>query len=373
MRGVATLPAALLTAGLSVLPAAPAGAPPAGAAPAPPPAGFTIERLADGVYAAVRREPAGFIFQSNSVFLIGPDDVIVVDTQFTLAATREVLAALRELTPKPVRFVIHTHGHDDHVTGNQVYREAFPGVQFVASTAMRRDMAGDGARNRAAYAKSARGTAAFLGDLLARDRDLGGRAMDAEERLSYASDSTLVGLYAAEAAVVRPILPTITFEDSLTLYQGDRAVQLLCLGRGHTGGDVVVRLPRENIVAAGDLVVWPVPTVGTTSFPLDFPATLGQLLALEPSILVPGHGPVMRDDSYVRRVKGLLESLAAQVEAAVARGDSLEQARKAVRLDDLRAAFAEGHPLREDVFDYYVAQPAVARAYEQAAREKRSR
>jgi glyoxylase-like metal-dependent hydrolase (beta-lactamase superfamily II) len=367
VTGARLLAAALLV--LGVAPAArPAAADPAAAtrAAGAPPAGVTIEKLADGVYAAIRREPAGFIFQSNSVFVIGPDDVIVVDTQFTLEATREVLAALRAVTSKPVRFVVNTHWHDDHVTGNQVYRDAFPGVAFVACTAMGQDMATEGAKNRAAYAKSARGTVGYLADLLARDRDLGGRPMDAEEHRSYASDTTLVGRYAAEAAEVEPVLPTITFDDSLTLHQGARDIQLLRLGRAHTRGDIVVRLPQEDIVVAGDLVVWPVPTVGTTSYPLDFPRTLDRLLALGATTIVPGHGPVMRNDAYVRQVKALLESLDRQVLAAVARGDTLEQVRAAVRLDAFRDALAAGHPLREDVFDYYVAQPAVARAYAQA-------
>src|SRR2546428_612147 len=92
---------------------------------------FTVEPLPDGFSALARREPLGLANHANSLLIVNDSDVVVVDAQFTRAATLEVLAALRALTPKPVGYVINTHWHDDHVAGNQVYRDSFPGVQFV--------------------------------------------------------------------------------------------------------------------------------------------------------------------------------------------------------------------------------------------------
>src|SRR5512140_3180797 len=116
---------------------------------------YTVERLAPSVYAVVRQEPQGLAGNANSLIAVRPRDVVVVDAQFTREATLEVLHAIRELTRNPVTFVINTHWHDDHVAGNQVYRDTFPGVQFVAQANTREDLRTLGARNRVAQVQGA--------------------------------------------------------------------------------------------------------------------------------------------------------------------------------------------------------------------------
>jgi cyclase len=336
------------------------------------PTKFDVVKLAEGVYAAVRKDPPGFAVESNSLFVIGDDGVIVVDAQSNLAATRETLAALRALTDKPVKFVVNTHWHDDHVVGNQVYREAFPGVQFVAHAATRAYLPAEGAANRRKWHEG--GLSQFvemLRGLVKDNKSLGGGALDDEERASYLSDIRLGEGYMTVPANYEPLLPTVTLEDGLTLYQGSRAVEILVLGRGHTSGDVVVRLPRESIVAAGDLVVWPVPFVGSDqSHVSDWGATLEKLSALKPSVILPGHGPLMRDDSYLRQVARLMDSVNQQTRAAVARGESLEAARKSVKLDEFRKLFAGESHLKNTLFSMYVAGPAVASAYTDATAKR---
>ena len=93
---------------------------------------FELIKLADGIYAAIRTEPPGLTVNANAVFIINPDDVVVVDTTLTPGTAREEIAALKRLTNKPVKYVINTHWHDDHIMGNQAYKEAFPGVEFIA-------------------------------------------------------------------------------------------------------------------------------------------------------------------------------------------------------------------------------------------------
>ena len=345
---------------------------PRAAAPRTPPAKFDVVKLAEGVYAAVRRDPPGFAVESNSVFIVGDDGVIVVDAQSNLAATRETLAALRKLTDKPVRYVVNTHWHDDHVVGNQVYAEAFPGVQFVAHAATRSYLPGKGAEARRKWHEG--GLAGFtqqLRDTLQSGKNSKGEPLTQEQRESLASDIALGEGYMTVPVDFRPVLPTVTLEEKLTLYQGDRAVEILYLGRGHTSGDVVVNLPREHIVAAGDLVVWPVPLVGSDQSHVgDWGATLERLIALNPSVIVPGHGPVMRDDSYARQVARLMDSIKEQTAAAVARGETLEQVRKSVNLDEMRQAFAGDSRVRNTLFTVYVAGPAVESAFNDATSKR---
>ncbi|HVR96544.1 MAG TPA: MBL fold metallo-hydrolase, partial [Thermoanaerobaculia bacterium] len=158
--------------------------------------------------------------------------------------------------------------------------------------------------------------------------------------------------------------PTRTVADRLTLQRPGRTIEILHLGAGHTAGDLVVWLPKERIAISGDLVVWPVPLVGhPQSRVAEWGATLEKLLALDPKVIVPGHGPVLRDDSYPRRMIVLFATIVAQVRDAAGRGETLEQARKSVDLAAQRKTFAGDSKLRGFFFDRYVAGPAVESAY----------
>src|SRR3954451_13361614 len=90
--------------------------------------GIELVRLDSGVYAAIRRDPLSLAVNSNSLIIVRESDVVVVGAQFSRAATRETIAAIRKITEKPVGYVINTHWHDDHWAGDQVYRDSFPSV-----------------------------------------------------------------------------------------------------------------------------------------------------------------------------------------------------------------------------------------------------
>ena len=153
-------------------------------------------------------------------------------------------------------------------------------------------------------------------------------------------------------------------------YRGRRVIDIRHFGRGHSGADLVVHLPLEHVVISGDLVVWPVPLVGSTSFPTEYRASLERALELRPAIIVPGHGQVLRDDAYARLLVRLLASISEQTAAAVARGETLEQARKSVNLEEFRKQFAGDSQLKSFIFSFYVAGPGVAAAYREASAGK---
>lgn len=93
---------------------------------------------------------------------------------------------------------------------------------------------------------------------------------------------------------------------------------------------------------------------------------LQRIRDLKPAAIVPGHGPLMKDDGYLAQMQEMLGSLKQQVDAAVARGETLEQVRKSVNLTDWRTKFAAGSQLRAFLFDYYVTGPGVAAAFREA-------
>ena len=328
---------------------------------------FDLHKITDGVYALIRKEPASLWFNPNNVLIIGDDHAIVVDSNISSEYTREVLAELRKLTDKPVKYVINTHWHEDHIIGNRVYREAFPDVRFVGHRSTLTDLPTIGAANRKGSLQNGRGFVGLLEAKLENGENLEEKSITEEERAGYASDIKLVGSYLAESPKFDIILPTVLVDDRLELKQGKRRIEILFFGRAHTGADLVVHLPDEKVVITGDLIVHPIPLVGSTSYPLEYGATLEKLLALNAKTFIPGHGPVMRDDKYLRSMLAMMNSIKQQTEASAKRGETLQQMRASVDLEEFRKVFAGDSQHKSLVFRNYVTLPAMAAAHKQLA------
>jgi cyclase len=330
-------------------------------------ANFDVQQLADGVYAVIRREPAGFMVDANNVFIIGDSDVVVVDSNGAPGITREVLAALRRITPKPVRYVVNTHYHDDHIRGNAVYRDAFPGVDFVAHSFAKSYLPDQGVVNRRSFLEGAPGFVQQLRGLLKDGRSLAGGPISDDERVSMTADVALAEYVLGDGAAAEAIVPTISVDDRLTLKRGRHTIDIRHLGKGHTAADLVVHLPADNILITGDLVVWPVPLVGDPQSHIGaWSDTLNAAVKLKPRVIVPGHGMVLKDSRYLDLLSRMFGAINDQVTALAGRGETLESVRKTVTVDEYREQIAGGSAMRGLLFSSYVLRPAVGAAYRQA-------
>jgi hypothetical protein len=164
--------------------------------------GFHVEKISDGVYAAIRNNSPGLGADGTSVFIINDDDVVVVDTTGSLAGAREELEALRKLTSKPVRYVVNTHWHFDHVTGNQVYRDAFPNAEFIAHATTREDLAARSESSRKEMEASLPRFIADLRGMVEKKQNFAGETITDAERASYLSDIAQAEGVVAEAPQV---------------------------------------------------------------------------------------------------------------------------------------------------------------------------
>ncbi|HTY42581.1 MAG TPA: MBL fold metallo-hydrolase [Thermoanaerobaculia bacterium] len=326
---------------------------------------YEVVGLADGVWAFLWKDPSADLIESNALFVVNDRDVLVVDTGMVPSTARVMAAELKKLTDRPVRYVVNTHWHDDHHGGNDVYRELWPGVEFVAHRDTRADVLSqtygsrpkDLARLDAQAEKYERWAKTGVDDE--------GKTLEPPRRQRADEIAALSRALAPELRAIREAPPDLTFDDRLVLHRGDRTIEVLWLGRGNTRGDVVVFLPRERIAATGDLFVQPIP-FGIGSYYEDWAATLGRLDALEADVLVPGHGKVQCDRTYLRQVQALLTALVAEVKAAVSAGATLEETRERVTLDGWKARFAGTDPGLQRAFDAFFVQPAVERAWHQA-------
>ena len=332
---------------------------------------FEVQKITNDIYAIIRHEPPSLWFNPNTTFIIGKKDVIVVDSNISSEYTREVLAELKKITDKPVRYIINTHWHEDHIIGNHVYRDAFPKVEFIGHRSTLMDLPTIGGANRKGSIENGAGFVKALKKAIETNKDFAGQTMTEEEKLGYSSDIKLVQSYLDESPNFQIILPTVLVDNKLELNDGKRKIEILFLGRAHTGADLVVRLPKENIVISGDLTVFPIPLIGSTSYPLEYGATLENLLKLKAKTIIPSHGNVMRDDSYIKLMIRLLASIKSQCEASFAKGETLEQMRKSVNLEEFRKLFADDSQHKSFIFQNYVFLPATAAAFKQLTEIKK--
>jgi cyclase len=321
---------------------------------------FETVQVARGVHAFIGKQTESPLVSGNSVVIIGDDGVLVVDTGHFPSGTRRMIAQLRKLTPLPVRYVVNTHWHPDHNTGNSLYAEAFPQAVFISTTATREGIETEAPKygpetlqqQLPALREAARTGKTRKGVQLSETQRATVTQFLAE------SDSALPDMLQS-----RHLAPSLTFEKELTVFLGKREVRILFLGRANTAGDAVVYVPDVKVLAAGDLVVHPVPYM-YGSYMSEWAKTMDALLRLDAAVIVPGHGPLLRDKTYPLLVKRLLESLTTQ--AASLRNETLEDARKKLDVKALRDELTKGDAQLNRDFDSSVLEPGFARALREA-------
>lgn len=322
--------------------------------------------VADGVYAFISADSRSAFVSGNSVLVVGRDAALVVDAGHFPSLTRKIIAEVKRLTSVPVRYLVNTHWHEDHLAGNAEYAKAFPGLSIVSTVATRDTVRHKVPAMIADEVKNYPGIATQLHQRLEAGVTADGAPIPAFS-LEY-NRNELRDLERAipELASITVTPPTLAFDHELQIDLGGRDVQVLWLGLGNTPGDAVTWVPDVKTVATGDLIVAPTP-YAFGSFIYDWPVTLRRLIALPAVTIVPGHGPVMHDWGYANLVATMLDSLGAQMRRA-ASVPSLDSAAKRIDLREFRSRFTGDDPYLQRAFDRFFLTSAVQRAYEEASR-----
>jgi len=219
---------------------------------------FDIKPVADGVYAAIAK-PA-YKPNCNAAIVILDDSVLVVDTHSKPSAARGLIAQIKALTDKPVKYVVNTHFHWDHYQGNQAYPSSWPaGLEIFSSEGTRESIEERGIpRVRRELVTMPQEIQKLRGQLE--------KASDAKQRDELQSNLRQAEDL-AELKSMQVTLPTMTFDHSLILHRKSRTVEVLWLGKAHTDGDVFVYLPKERVIVTGDALHGWTPYMGD-SYPL---------------------------------------------------------------------------------------------------------
>ena len=299
-----------------------------------------VTKLTDGVYAIQHKNLNDGNPSGNTTVIIGDREVFVVDSCYRPSFAREDIAQIRQWTDKPVGYLLNTHFHNDHNNGNKTYLDAFPSLAIVAQEETKKDMDLIQPGNIERGPKQMAATIAALKQGKAPD----GRTLSEDEKKQVQDLLPGMEQLLAEFKTMVYQPPTLTFTDKLDIDIGNREVQVKHLGRGNTPGDAIVYLPKEKILVAGDLLVYPIPYT-YDGYPAEWVQTLQNMAQLDVQTIVPGHGPVLHDKAYLYLVADLFKSAVEQVRARVRQighpgFHSLEDVKGSVDLTPFRPKFA---------------------------------
>ncbi|RDH75093.1 MBL fold metallo-hydrolase [Mycolicibacterium moriokaense] len=261
-----------------------------------------LHSVADRVWAWTL--PDGGYGLSNAGLVSGDGESLLVDTLFDRQLTAEMLQAMAPMTEAaPITKALITHSNGDHTHGNQLLA---PGVQIIAAAGTAEEIAHEMAPEMLAMVQHA---------------DLGPTAT------RYLRDR--FGQFDFSGITLRNA--DLTFDDTLDIEVGGRAVVLRNLGPAHTAADSVVHVPDAGVLFAGDLlfiggtpIVWSGPIA-------NWIAACDAMIAMDAPIVVPGHGPVTDPDG-IRAVRGYFEHIVNEIDAAHQKGLSFAEAADGIDL-----------------------------------------
>jgi cyclase len=290
---------------------------------------YKFEKVADGVYYAT-----GGV-GSNNVVIVNDRDVVLVDDGTTPAAARAFLEDIKLITNKPVIAVVNTHFHYDHTDGNSVFA---PDVQIIGHEYVRNAILNFNVLDREPFKTSQRDR---LPVQIASLREQIAAAKDSARKTELTNQLTSAQALSEQLKEIKPTPPNVTYASKMTLYKGAREIQLLFLGRGHTGGDTFVYLPRERIVCTGDMDEGARIAYMGDAFFDEWVATLEALKKLDFTLVLPGHGRPFRDKGLITAFQSYLKDVTAQVSNLRMQGVAPEEAAKRVDLTSHKKDFPE--------------------------------
>jgi cyclase len=303
---------------------------------------FDIEKVAEDVYFA-RAKPTA-ILNCNAGIFVNARDVIVVDAHSKPSAAASLIAQIKkEITPKPVRYLVDTHFHWDHSQGNAAY--AASGAKVLASTMTRQLMSENSAsRLRESLDPNGHG---FQGQprvpaLIDAARERLAKANSAADKAQAQDQIRQLEAFAAEMKNFSPTLPTITFEKSYVIKDKAHDIHLEFHGRAHTAGDIVIYCPQRRVVATGDAIMGWTPFIAD-GYPKDWPKTIDSVSKLEFDHMMPGHGRVQQGIHLMTNLSNYIEEITERVESGKKAGRSVADLQESITVASLKSLNSEGY------------------------------
>src|SRR4051812_33001671 len=295
---------------------------------------FVIEKVADGIFAALAKPQ--IMINCNAAIFVNSDHLVVLDAHSKPSAAASLINQIaKEITTKPVRYLINSHFHWDHTQGDSAYKAKNPKVTIVASDTTKQLMTQLG-RNRAK--ESVDSVPKMIDDVQAQMR----KAKTTADRAYWQEQIRQLKTYRTEMANYSPDVPTLTFAKSHLLNDSGGDLHVEFHGRAHTAGDIVVFNPQKRVVASGDMISGFLPNMGD-GYPTEWPATITSVEKLAFDQTITGHGPVQHDRTRIGQLRNYIEELTSRVESGKKAGKSLADVKKSITVGALKSFGSNGY------------------------------
>ncbi len=295
---------------------------------------FDLQKVADGVYFAHGHPQA--LVNCNAAIFVRSKDVVVVDAHSKASAAAGLIAQIRrEITPKPVRYVINSHFHWDHTQGNHAYRVRGGEIDFIA-TAATKDLMTDLAMKR--LKESIDGVPAQIDAM----RERAAKSNSTAEKAFCAAQIAQMQAYVVELKDYTLELPTITFDKTYLLQDPAFDLHLEFHGHAHTAGDVFVYCPQRRAVATGDASHCFLPFI-RDGYPHMWPGTIDSVAKLDFKFQLPGHGPFQSDRTAMTNQRNYIEELTGKVDDGRKAGLTVAEMQKRFTVASLRSLQSNGY------------------------------
>ena len=296
---------------------------------------FELKKVGDGVWAAVAA--ARYKVNSNAAVIETNDGLVVVDTHSKPSAAAALYKDIQGVSKKPVKKIVNSHFHWDHWQGNQVYTQANPSCEIIASERTKARITDPNQMN-GGVAFVEKQIAAMPAEIDKIKSDIQ-KATDAATKARLEGNLAQAESYLVELKAMKPAVPTRTVSSTVALQEGGREIRLMLVGRAHTDGDLFIYMPKEKVLVTGDAVVDWMPFLND-GYPEEWAQTVGELEKLDIERVIVGHGePAPK--SHLTFFRGYLTDLVAAVKKAAADGMSLDDMKKKVA-DDLAPKYEKG-------------------------------
>ena len=306
---------------------------------------FDVQNVADGVYFAYARPQA--VTNCNAAIFVNSADVLVVDAHSKPAAASALIAQIRrQVTDKPVRYLVDTHFHWDHSQGNAGYREAFgKDLKIVSSTATKQ-LESELLQARLRESLDPNGhpfsSQPHIPVLLDAARQQLGAAGSEEEKARLRERIRQLEAFEREMRNFTPELPTVTFDKTYVIRDKAHDLHVAFHGRAHTAGDVVVYCPQKRVVATGDMAIGGLPFMGDC-FPMEWPKTLDSVAQLDFNRVCGGHGTVAEGKQRMTGQRNYIAEIAGRVDAGKRAGLSVAEIQKTMPVASIKSLAADDY------------------------------
>lgn len=301
-------------------------------------------------------------FEGNVVVFEQSAGLVVVDAGGSIPSGRNVVAAIKTLSRKPVRFLVYTHYHGDHNLGAGAFLRAWPGVVIVSSEATRANMSGAPMAYIKTYARDYQGMVDY-GAAQSKDAKL-----PPDVRLEWQRVVDIGPAMVAGYQGLRAYPASLVFRDSISLPDDQVPLEIAFLGKANTDGDAVIWAPRQRVLATGDIVVHSIP-YASASYPGSWLGVIDKLKAYDFAFLVPGHGSIQTDRNYLDKLRVAIVDIKSQVEPLAAKGLSLDEVRKAMQFSKLQEEFAGDSAWDRSQMRGFFLEALVSNVYKEAKGE----